>query len=97
MKTAIKIFEKDHVATATSEIDSGESIFITGVDDTDVIEANEEIPMGHKIALKNILRGEEIVKYGEVIGVATGVIHEGSRVHIHNCWGLKGRRNIENI
>jgi len=97
MKKAIKIFEKDHVATATSKINSGESILITGVAGAEMIEANEEIPMGHKVALENILKGETIVKYGEVIGVATGVIQAGDRVHVHNCWGLKGRRNKENV
>ncbi len=42
------------------------------------------IPAGHKIALKDISRGEKIIKYGEVIGVAKEDIKKGDWVHVHN-------------
>ena len=35
------------------------------------VEAATEVPMGHKIALRDIRNGEDIVKYGVVIGRAT--------------------------
>ena len=39
---------------------------------------------GHKYALRNIKKGEEIIKYGFSIGVATEDIKENSHVHSHN-------------
>ena len=42
------------------------------------------IPMGHKIANKDILKGEMIIKYGMPIGKATKDILKGENVHINN-------------
>ena len=39
---------------------------------------------GHKYALRNIQKGEEIIKYGFPIGVATDDIPENAHVHSHN-------------
>lgn len=47
------------------------------------VEAATEVPMGHKIALRDIRNGEDIVKYGIVIGRATADIPAGSWVHLH--------------
>lgn len=43
-----------------------------------------EIPAGHKFALKDIKRGEPIIKYGEIIGRASNDIKKGEWVHTHN-------------
>ena len=43
------------------------------------------IPFGHKVARSCIARGESIIKYGVVIGVATADIDKGEHVHVHNC------------
>ncbi|BBU39687.1 galactarate dehydratase [Aeribacillus composti] len=40
----------------------------------------ERIPQGHKVALRDIYEGEEIVRYGEVIGYAKTTIKKGSWV-----------------
>ncbi|MBR2337211.1 MAG: altronate dehydratase [Clostridia bacterium] len=42
------------------------------------------IPAGHKLALRDISRGEKIIKYGEVIGVAKEDIKSGEWVHVNN-------------
>ena len=42
------------------------------------------IPAGHKIALKDIKKGEVIIKYGMVIGKASQDIKQGEWVHSHN-------------
>ena len=46
--------------------------------------AVEEIPQGHKMALKDIAVGEMIMKYGLPIGHATKEIKAGQWVHTHN-------------
>jgi altronate dehydratase small subunit len=51
----------------------------------------DNIPFGHKVSLRDIEKGEKIIKYGEVIGEATEDIKAGSHVHVHNMAGLRGR------
>ncbi len=48
------------------------------------LTAYKDIPAGHKYALKNINKGEFIIKYGEIIGRASQDIKEGEWVHTHN-------------
>lgn len=91
-KTVIQIREQDHVATAVTALEPGDTAHITGVSNGQTIVAREAIPVGHKIALRSIAHNQEILKYGEVIGAATTPIEAGHWVHVHNCWGLKARR-----
>ena len=42
------------------------------------------IPAGHKIALRDIKKGDQIIKYGYPIGVATADIKKDEHVHVHN-------------
>ena len=44
----------------------------------------EDIPFGHKVARTTISAGAPVVKYGQVIGFAHGVIQAGQHVHTHN-------------
>ena len=48
------------------------------------LDGTEEIPAGHKYALRDIAVGEFVVKYGEIIGRATQKITTGEWVHTHN-------------
>ena len=43
-----------------------------------------DIPAGHKYALKDIKKGETVIKYGQIIGRASTDIKEGEWVHTHN-------------
>ena len=49
-----------------------------------VLEKDNEIPFGHKIALVDIKKGSDVFKYGHVIGKATSDIKKGELVHTHN-------------
>lgn len=53
------------------------------------VEINERIPLPHKVALEDILKGEEVTEYGRTIGVATENISSGEHVHTHNLKGLR--------
>lgn len=46
-----------------------------------------DTPMGHKIALRPIDKGEPVIKFGSVIGCATTAIAAGDHVHLHNLEG----------
>ncbi len=71
---------KDNVATSIEDISSDTEIQIGDLK----IKINQNIPLGHKIALKNISVSEKIIKYAQVIGIATKAINIGDWVHIHN-------------
>jgi len=85
-KKAIQIDEKDNVATTTSEVEAGEDLEVISPDGGVILKpkVGELIPFGHKLAIRPIARGENIVKYGEVIGVATQPIKAGAWVNTHN-------------
>jgi (2R)-sulfolactate sulfo-lyase subunit alpha len=53
------------------------------------IEAVENIPLSHKIALKDLKQGDEIIKYGVVIGKASEAIAAGECVHAHNIKSVR--------
>ena len=75
-----KINPKDNVAVALQSINRAEIAKL----DTLTVTAQEDIPRGHKIALKKILKGEPVIKYGNVIGIAKEDIPEGGWIHTHN-------------
>lgn len=79
----IVMSEKDNVATAVSEIRSGTRVNVRVGGRELEVEVKNDIPFGHKFALRNIDVGENVVKYGEVIGVATKPIKAGEHVHVH--------------
>lgn len=84
MKRAIALTEKDNVATMIDKANRGEDVEVTIERRKIVITAEDEIPFGHKIALKEIKKGEKVIKYGEPIGQATRDIKKGEHVHVHN-------------
>ena len=62
-----------------------DTIIINEKDNVGVtLTGNETIPAGHKYALREIKKGETVIKYGEIIGRATSDIQVGEWVHTHN-------------
>lgn len=53
------------------------------------ITAKQATPIGHKIALKDLIVGDTVIKYGEDIGKVVAPIAKGEHVHTHN---LKTKR-----
>ncbi len=53
------------------------------------LKAKMDVPIGHKIALVDIKKGETVYKYGQDIGEAVADIKKGEHVHVHN---LKTKR-----
>ena len=49
------------------------------------ITAKQDIPIGHKVALKDLTEGDTVFKYGEDIGKMVGTAAKGAHVHTHNC------------
>ncbi len=53
------------------------------------IEAKADIPIGHKVALKDLSNGDTAIKYGEDIGRFVADVRKGEHVHVQN---LKTKR-----
>jgi galactarate dehydratase len=77
-EATILLNANDNVAVARRSIPAGGA---TGRGD---LAALELIGRGHKVALKFIRSGDEVLKYGQVIGIATQDIEPGRHVHLHN-------------
>jgi len=75
------IHPRDNVAVALRTLAAGEQAAGGGIAG---FPALEEIPASHKIALRDIAAGEEIIKYGETVAVSTREIKKGQWVHTHN-------------
>ena len=73
-QTFIKINDLDNVAIAVNAIPAGTEVMAG-------ILANQDIPQGHKIALCDILKDEEIVRYGIVLGYALNSIKKGDWIN----------------
>ncbi|MGC8505473.1 MAG: UxaA family hydrolase [Thermoplasmata archaeon] len=85
----IQLSKRDNVAVAITNIHKGEILQLDGRK----LQVEENIEFGHKISLTDIKAGQEIIKYGEVIGTATQAIPAGHHVHIHNIKSLRANRN----
>ena len=86
MKKVIQIDEKDNVATATSDFENSETVEVLSPEG-EVInkpKTSGAVPFGHKIALSDFNKGDRVIKYGEVIGVASKPIKAGEWIHTHN-------------
>ena len=81
-QTAFQNDVRDNVATALEALHAG-PVTLLGDCAAPSVAAVGEIPSGHKLALRDIAEGEDVVKYGVVIGRATAPIPAGSWVHLH--------------
>ena len=58
-------------------------------DETITLKSLDPVPLGHKIALRDIKSGDTVLKYGYDVGRAVADIGKGHHVHVHN---LKTKR-----
>lgn len=59
-------------------------------DDSDFhVVPNEDVPIGHKIALTDLAKGDTAIEYGQDIGRIVVATKKGDHVHVHN---LKTKR-----
>ena len=83
MKQIHLINEADNTGNALEPIAAGETCCIKQSGTVRTFKAVEDIPFAFKIAVEEIPQGEDVIKYGEVIG-------EASRdIHIHNVIGKR--------
>ena len=79
---------QDNVAVALCDFSKGDSLEIAGRE----LVLKDSIDYGHKFAVKDIHKGEAIIKYAETIGLAGREIQAGEHVHVHNVQSLRARK-----
>jgi (2R)-sulfolactate sulfo-lyase subunit alpha len=58
--------------------------WIMDEDRTIGLEARQDIPIGHKVALKDMAPGDTVVKYGIDMGKVVSAVRKGEHAHVHN-------------
>jgi altronate hydrolase len=79
-QVAVQMRPEDNTAVATRQLPPGAELEHKG----NRFSLGKRIGLGHKIALRDIKKGEAIYKYGQIIGFASEDIPLGSHVHVHN-------------
>ena len=91
---ALMLSEKDNVATSLADLEPGTDVQIQLGKEISTIKILENIPFGFKIAVKDINKGFNVMKYGEAIGLASQDIKQGQLAHIHNIEGARARGDL---
>ena len=78
---------KDNVGVVVVEdLKAGTNMTCVITEDNSDFElaSNDDVPIGHKVALSDLDVGDTIYKYGEDIGKVVAPIRRGEHVHVHN-------------
>ncbi len=81
----------DDVGVAVEDLEAGMQVGAVTLEGQPVrtIQLADNVPLGHKVAMRDLPAGKDVVEYGRVIGIATQTARRGSHVHTHN---LKTKR-----
>ncbi|MFE9274574.1 UxaA family hydrolase [Paenibacillus glucanolyticus] len=96
MSDIVILHTKDDVGIALRPLTAGEHAIGLLNGKEHAIELTEDVPKGHKVALRMIEPGSHVYKFGYSIGVAKKVILPGTWIHTHNLkTGLAGEVQYE--
>jgi altronate hydrolase len=87
----IRLLPVDDVAIAAADIARGAGVDAGG----GTVTARDDVARGHKIALRDLRAGQQVVRYGQVIGFAGRDIAAGEHVHSHNLEFREFQRDYE--
>jgi len=77
----------DSVAVVVSEgVKAGQTLTALILDEDQTIEipCRADIPLGHKVAMRDMAAGDTVLKYGVDIGRVVAPIRTGEHAHVHN-------------
>jgi (2R)-sulfolactate sulfo-lyase subunit alpha len=92
MKHGILMHEPDDdVGVAVEDLKAGSAVSAVTLEGEPVgsVELVDDVPLGHKVAMRDLARGKDVIEYGRVIGITSQAARRGSHVHTHN---LKSKR-----
>lgn len=92
MKHGILMHEPDDdVGVAVQDLKAGSEVGAVTLEGKTVgsVKLVDDVPLGHKVAMRDLANGKDVIEYGRVIGMASQAAPRGSHVHTHN---LKTKR-----
>ncbi|KSU82128.1 altronate dehydratase small subunit [Fictibacillus enclensis] len=89
-KSILVIDPADNVAIALKDLKKGEQCFVDGSDPPEWIPLLDDIPFGHKLAIRTMEKNESVLKYGEEIGRMKTSVNKGGWIHTHNLYCERG-------
>ena len=89
-RRAYHLHPSDNVAVALADLSTDEVLDLP----MGRVVVTAPVPFGHKVAVTAVAVGEEVRKYGEVIGRASAPIRPGDHVHVHNVESQRGRGDL---
>jgi len=95
MKRIVVLNDADNVATSLVPLEAQSRIEVELNGESRIITVLDAIPFGHKLAIRHLTAGDDVLKYGQVIGRASEAIEPGQWVHVHNVESVRGRGDIE--
>lgn len=91
MPNAIRLDPRDNVATLIRDAAAAGEAVLLASGAPPVVHTAGAIAFGHKVALAAIAAGAPVLKYGQVIGLASRDIAPGEHVHSHNLESERAR------
>lgn len=87
----------DDVAVVIQDVTAGDDVKVVTLEGEEfgTVKAVQNIPLGHKIALRDMAKGKEVIKYGRAIGRATQNIAMGAHVHTQNVRSIRWETSID--
>jgi (2R)-sulfolactate sulfo-lyase subunit alpha len=82
---AVAVRDTGPGAASAAYLDSGDRFGIT---------AQDAIPLGHKIALRDLGEHEDVREYGVLIGLTRGPVAAGELVHTHNLRSARWQKSV---
>jgi len=92
MKHGILIHDvKDDVGVAVRDLATGEEVGVSSLEGEFVttVRLVTDVPLGHKVAMRELDLDHKVIEYGRPIGKATAAIPAGAHVHVHNIKSLR--------
>lgn len=91
---AIMLNPSDNVAIALRDLRAGEVVELVVGGSRFTIKLLNDIPFGHKFAIRDIRMCDYVIKYGHIIGRAKRDIRVGEHVHVHNVESLTAVHSV---
>lgn len=93
VRDAIVLNPNDNVAVALRNLRAGELVKLS-LNPPVIVKLINDIPFGHKFAVRDIPKCGLVIKYGHVIGRAKEDIKVGEHVHVHNVESLTSVHSV---
>jgi altronate dehydratase small subunit len=87
---AVILHEDDDVAVLVDSLEQGTVVIVSKGTENISLHIRQALPLGHKIALRDLPTGHPVRKYGEVIGKLRSPVVAGEHIHVHNLASLRG-------